>query len=137
MSEAYKWFAVAASSGDAESVKRRDIVAAALSQTDLAKAQASAGAFEPLPLNSEANDVAMPEGGWGQEATSVNIQSENDRVALVQKLLAEKGFDPGPPDGLLGVQTIQAIGAFQEQAGLPPTGQIDADLVAALGGQST
>ena len=137
MLEAYKWFAIAASSGDAESVKRRDIVAAALSEADLAKGKAAAEAFEPLPLVPEANDVAMPDGGWGQETTSVELLSENDRVALVQKLLAEKGFDPGPADGLLGEQTIQAIGAFQEEAGLQPTGQIDDDLVAALKGQST
>jgi peptidoglycan hydrolase-like protein with peptidoglycan-binding domain len=58
--------------------------------------------------------------------------SENDRVALVQKLLAERGFNPGPADGLLGAQTIQAITAFQEDAGLPKTGQIDNGLVTAL-----
>jgi localization factor PodJL len=137
MLEAYKWFAIAASSGDAESVKRRDIVAAALSEAELARGKAAAEAFEPLPLVPEANDVAMPDGGWGQETTSVELLSENDRVALVQKLLADKGFDPGPADGLLGEQTIQAIGAFQAQAGLRPTGQIDDDLVAALKGQST
>jgi localization factor PodJL len=137
MLEAYKWFAIAAGSGDAESVKRRDIVAAALAEADLAKAQAAAKAFQPLPLDPQANDVAMPEGGWGQEVTSVELESENDLVALVQTLLAEKGFDPGPADGLLGEQTIEAIGAFQEQAGLPRTGQIDESLVAALQGQST
>ncbi len=62
--------------------------------------------------------------------------SENDLVALVQKLLADKGFDPGPADGLLGRQTIQAIVDFQGQAGLPRTGQIDPELVAALQGAS-
>jgi localization factor PodJL len=137
MIEAYKWFAVAATSGDPESVKRRDIVGAALSESDLAKAQAAAAAFQPLPLIAEANDITMPEGGWGDDATSMQNQSENDRVALVQKLLAEKGFDPGPTDGLLGRQTVQAITAFQQKAGLPTTGQIDAGLVAALKEQST
>ncbi|HWT29984.1 MAG TPA: SEL1-like repeat protein, partial [Propylenella sp.] len=137
MLEAYKWFAIAASSGDAESVKRRDIVAAALSEADLAKGQAAAEAFEPLTLIPEANDVAMPEGGWGQETTSVQLQDQNDMVALVQSLLAERGFDPGPADGLLGSQTIRAISAFQEEAGLPPTGVIDPNLVAALTGEST
>jgi localization factor PodJL len=137
MIEAYKWFAVAATSGDAESLKRRDIIGAALSESDLAKAQAAAAAFQPLPLISEANDVPMPEGGWGDTATSLQQQSENELVALVQKLLAEKGFDPGPADGLLGHQTMQAITAFQEKAGLPATGLIDNGLVAALEEQST
>jgi localization factor PodJL len=144
--KAYKWFSVAASSGDEESAKRRDIIAAALSEDDLAKAQAAAAVFEPLPLISEANEVIMPEGGWGdrKDSTSVEVQSdeaeadlgsnlsENDLVALVQKLLADQGFDPGPADGLLGRQTIQAIVDFQSNAGLPATGQIDPELVEAL-----
>jgi localization factor PodJL len=137
MLEAYKWFAVAASSGDAESAKRRDIIAAALSQDDLAKAQAAAAAYEPLSLISEANEVTMPEGGWGEDVTSEQLPTENDLVALVQMLLAEQGYDPGPADGLLGRQTVQAITEFQEQAGLPATGQIDTGLVAALQEKST
>ena len=137
MLEAYKWFAVAANSGDQESVKRRDIIAAALSPEDLAKAQAAATSFQPLPLIAEANDVMMPEGGWGEDTTSLDLQSEKSVVSLVQTLLAERGFDPGPADGMLGRQTIQAITAFQEQAGLPTTGQIDKGLVAALQDQST
>jgi localization factor PodJL len=134
MVEAYKWFAVAASSGDAEALKRRDIIGKSLSEPDLAKAQAAAAGFEPLPLIAEANDVMLPEGGWTEEdATSVEVpQSDNDLVALVQMLLAEKGYDPGPPDGLLGKKTIEAISIFQEKAGLPKTGHIDQDLVAAL-----
>jgi localization factor PodJL len=134
MLEAYKWFAVAASSGDAEALKRRDIIGESLSEPDLARAQAAAAAFEPLPLVAEANDVMLPEGGWTEEdATSVEApQSDNDLVALVQTLLAEKGYDPGPPDGLLGRKTIEAISIFQERAGLPTTGQIDQGLVAAL-----
>ena len=134
---AFKWFAVAASSGDAEALKRRDIIGAALSKPDLEKAQAEAAAFQPLPIEAEANDVTAPEGGWGPDLSATHIQSTNDVVLLVQMLLAEKGFDPGPADGLLGNQTIQAITAFQEQAGMPTTGQIDTGLVAALQEQST
>jgi localization factor PodJL len=148
--EAYKWFSVAATSGDEEAARRRDIIAAALPEGDLAKAQAAAGAFEPVPLVSEANEVIMPEGGWSdtQDSTSVEAQpsaaedqvgsvlSENDLVALVQKLLSDNGFDPGPADGLFGEQTMRAILDFQKQAGLPRTGQIDPGLVEALKGAS-
>jgi localization factor PodJL len=88
------------------------------------------------------NEVMMPDGGWGEDATSVGVEtgtevSENDLVALVQKLLAERGYDPGPPDGLLGRQTIQAISAYQKKLGLPVTGQIDDGLVTALRQQAT
>lgn len=140
--EAYKWFDIAARSGDEESEKRRDIIAAALSSSDLAKAEAASADFEPVPLIAEMNEVMTPNGGWGEDATSVGVErgtdvSENDLVALVQKLLAEKGYDPGPPDGLLGRQTIEAISAYQRKLGLPVTGQIDDGLVTALRRQAT
>jgi localization factor PodJL len=140
--EAYKWFDIAASSGDEEAEKRRDIIAAALSEADLAKAKAASSAFQPLPLIAEMNEVMTPAGGWGEDATSVGEEtgtkvSEHDLVALVQKLLAEKGYDPGPQDGLLGRQTIEAISSYQKEAGLPVTGQIDEELVTALSDQPT
>ncbi len=40
---------------------------------------------------------------------------------LQERLLAE-GFDPGPPDGVVGGQTRAALRAFQRHAGLPPDG---------------
>jgi localization factor PodJL len=135
--EAYKWFAVAASSGDEESAKRRDIIGQALPEADRTKAEQMAAAFQPLPLVSEANEVQMPDWRAGDDATSVEVKSDNEIVALVQKLLAENGYDPGPPDGLLGEKTIEAISEFQGKAGLPRTGQIDTELVAALQNRST
>jgi len=130
--EAYKWFAVAASSGDPESAKRRDIIAQALTEEDRAKAEAAAATFQPLPLVVDANEVQMPDWRSDDNATSVEVNSHNELVALVQKLLAENGYDPGPPDGLLGERTIDAISQFQDRAGLPKTGRIDPELVAAL-----
>ena len=137
--EAYKWFGIAASSGDAESAKRRDIIGEALSEGDKAAAEEAVATFQPVPLVSEANEVLIPEGGWSDNgnSTSVEVKDQNELVALVQKLLAENGFDPGPTDGLLGEQTIEAIAKFQDKAGLPKTGKIDDELVAALQTPST
>ena len=137
--EAYKWFGIAASSGDAESAKRRDIIGEALSEDDRAKAEEAVATFQPTPLASEANEVLMPDGGWSdaQNSTSVEVQDQNELVALVQRLLAENGFDPGPPDGMLGRKTTDAIAEFQSKAGLPKTGKIDNALVAALQAPAT
>jgi localization factor PodJL len=137
--EAYKWFGIAASSGDEESAKRRGIIGEALSERDRARAEEAVATFQPAPLVSEANEVLIPEGGWSdsENSTSVDLRDQNELVALVQKLLAENGYDPGPPDGLLGAKTIDAITAFQGKAGLPKTGQIDTGLVAALKAPST
>jgi localization factor PodJL len=65
---------------------------------------------------------------------------EADRQALVRKiqtLLAEQGFDPGPPDGVLGPKTVDAVRAYQHKIGQPETGQIDNTLVAALADSPT
>ena len=105
--EAYKWFGIAASSGDEESAKRRDIIGEALSAGDKARAEQAIATFQPTPLNSEANEVLLPEGGWGdsESSTGVDAGDQQQLVALVQKLLAQNGYDPGPADGKLGSKT--------------------------------
>ncbi len=50
----------------------------------------------------------------------------------VQRLLNEKGFDVGTPDGHIGPRTQAAIKAFQEKAGLPLMGRAGAKLLDAL-----
>lgn len=136
MIEAYKWFAVAARSGDPESEKRREVVAAALGASDLAKAKAAAEAFQPLPVDSAANLVTEPEGGWGPPPQKTSLGAEADLVARAQALLAEVGFDPGPADGTNGPRTRDAVSAFQKKAGLPVTGVIDTGLISALQSRS-
>jgi hypothetical protein len=49
-----------------------------------------------------------------------------DDVMVVQRLLLEHGYDPGPIDGLVGVRTIGAIEAFQRSLGFTnPDGRVD------------
>ena len=43
----------------------------------------------------------------------------------VQEALVEKGFDPGPVDGILGPKTKAALMKFQESAGLTANGEVD------------
>lgn len=43
-------------------------------------------------------------------------------VKLVQSLLARIGYNPGPVDGVYGVQTQRAVAAFQRDNGLDPDG---------------
>jgi peptidoglycan hydrolase-like protein with peptidoglycan-binding domain len=47
------------------------------------------------------------------------------RVAQVQELLKDAGFNPGPIDGILGPRTKGALRRYQASQGLPATGALD------------
>ncbi len=53
-------------------------------------------------------------------------------VEMVQELLTEMGYRPGPIDGQPGGQTNRAIQAFQRDRGLVPDGQVTERLVGIL-----
>jgi hypothetical protein len=47
------------------------------------------------------------------------------RVAQVQELIEDAGFNPGPIDGILGPRTRRALRRYQASQGLPETGAVD------------
>ncbi len=53
-------------------------------------------------------------------------------LAEIQRLLSDRGFEPGPADGKIGRKTRDAISRYQRQAGLDPSGEPSMDLVKAL-----
>jgi peptidoglycan hydrolase-like protein with peptidoglycan-binding domain len=58
--------------------------------------------------------------------------ADSSAVRLSQIRLANLGYDVGPRDGVIGVQTTNAIADFQAHTGLPVTGKLDADTYAVL-----
>lgn len=52
-----------------------------------------------------------------------------DEIAELQRLLAARGYDPGPADGRAGPATTAAIRAYQRAEGLPETGVADSALL--------
>ena len=46
-------------------------------------------------------------------------------IKMVQLVLKDSGFDPGPIDGVFGPKTRAATKQFQEQNNLEPTGKLD------------
>ena len=59
-----------------------------------------------------------------------------DRPA-VQRMLNQKGFNVGDPDGVFGPRTHDGLMEFQRSAGLPATGEIDNQTCSALGVSAT
>jgi len=129
--QAYKWFAIAAKTGDEQASKRRDTIAASMNQDNLAKALAAANIFQPIPLKPEANLVIEPRGGWATAALD-DSPSGAELVRRIQTLLMERGFDPGPADGVMGRRTVGAIEAFQVEAGIAVSGRPDLAVLSAL-----
>lgn len=64
---------------------------------------------------------------WPAEAP----MSLADRIAA-QQALAKLGFDPGQPDGVIGVNTRSALRSWQKARGLAADGYLSADMVARL-----
>lgn len=61
--------------------------------------------------------------------TAFEMTAPADPVELtreVQRLLKEKGFDPGPVDGVSGRKTLVALAAFQKSRGIPSTNGVNA-----------
>ena len=47
--------------------------------------------------------------------------NRQELVSGVQSMLTEKGFEPGPVDGVAGARTLSALAAFQRSRDLPAT----------------
>jgi len=56
-----------------------------------------------------------------------------NQVENIQELLVTRGYDPGPIDGVIGLQTRQAIKEFQRTAELPADGHPTPELLEILG----
>ena len=61
---------------------------------------------------------------------------DTDGIRSVQRLLREKGQNPGPADGVLGRLTRDAVRNFQEKYGMKATGTIDNQFLFAVGAVS-
>ncbi|MEM1286963.1 MAG: peptidoglycan-binding protein [Pseudomonadota bacterium] len=137
LTRSYQWFALAANAGDTEAVARRDEVASVLGEEALALARARVDSWEGTPVPAASVMVPQPEGGWDDgpvRAGSGASDADLARAAIseAQTLLAQRGFDPGPADGLIGPRTLDAVRAFRDAAGLDAGSTIDAELINAL-----
>jgi peptidoglycan hydrolase-like protein with peptidoglycan-binding domain len=92
------------------------LAAAALSAATVAPATAQGSASSVASLNMS----AVPDLG-------------REEVRIVQRGLHDKGMDPGRIDGVVGPHTREAVRAFQTRYGMKPSGELDNQLLFALG----
>lgn len=114
-----------------------DAVYAALDGADVAATatQARQIASKPPPRATPDSLAALLRDAAGPTTPPVRQVSASAEtvVRTVQERLTERGYDPGPLDGMMGRGTRAAIGMFQEDEGLAVTGEIDAPTLARLG----
>lgn len=81
------------------------------------------------------NPAAMAMALTAVFATAAPLEAApyNPVTQHAQSKLAAAGVDPGPLDGMFGGQTRTALKAYQKQAGLAETGELDAATLAKLG----
>ena len=81
------------------------------------------GTWHGVACAAEANAASLP----GQQPAAIEDRLGLDRAArrLIQQGLQNEGFDPGPPDGLIGPRTRRAIRAWQASLDLVDTGYLD------------
>ena len=129
--EAYKWFALAQQNGDKDAAARLDTIANQLDSKTLVKARMAVKRWTAKPINTAANRIVVPEGGW-QNAVAVAIPSEDNLIKNAQSLLSQLGYRPGPADGLMGENTREAVMKFQSNEGMSADGRITPELIARL-----
>ena len=128
--QAYMWFTIAAQSWDNQTAIEQlaDLdFTLSTAQIDLAKKlvlQFEEGLFQPTlePPDPTVNVAPVVE----------TPAAADQEVSRVQLALADLGYSPGPADGLAGPQTREAIRQFQEDYGLPATGELSDELNVAL-----
>ncbi len=133
--DSYKWFALAAKTGDSDANKKRDEVANAMDPNDLDYARKEVNNWAPSKLKEAVNRVAVPEEWRGRAASGSSTSrpaAQNISIKQAQDLLNQRGFEVGEPDGLVGPKTKRAIMEFQKDAGIPITGTVDKKLLRAL-----
>ena len=132
--ESYKWFGVVAAAGDKDSATKRDEVAKSMTAEQLTEGKAAVDGFKPVARDETANTVDIP-AAWSDKATDpVETSSVDMKKAVrnIQAILTKLGYDAGTPDGVAGAKTAEAIKAFQKNAGLKATGNIDEPLIREL-----
>ena len=134
LADSYKWFALAAKTGDSDAAGKRDEVANAMDPNDLDVARKIVNNWSPQKLTEAANRVAVPKEwqGKGAPGSEASLNKSQETVKLAQAGLNQRGFNVGAPDGLIGPKTKRAIMEFQRSAGIPITGRVDKKLIRAL-----
>lgn len=130
--QAHKWYSLAAiyerkPEKREECAGLRDALVGRMTPEGLADAQRLAAEWRPkLEIPADASPGVRP-GSWPRVAPQrvpPEALPSNDIVFMIQQSLRKLGYDPGPLDGVIGPKTRAAVKQFEDDRGLPETGEI-------------
>lgn len=82
---------------------------------------------------AETPEAAPPATTGPKPLTTANLGNQaagsGDQVATAQRMLKALDLYKGPVDGKVGEETRDAVMRFQSEKGLPPTGEVNAELI--------
>src|SRR5690606_16587952 len=121
--QSYKWFSLAAMSGDKDAAQARDDIAKSLSAEAVSRLGDEVAAWSIKPIALDVNFA--PIGTWMTGFNPGDAIVERDVTTRVQQALSKLGFDIGKPDGVAGPKTAEAIRAFERGTGMSESGAIN------------
>jgi peptidoglycan hydrolase-like protein with peptidoglycan-binding domain len=84
-------------------------------------------------LKQYQEDMQIPVTGWIDIETADmlfnGIEVHFNLAKKVQRILSEKGYNPGPVDGMWGERSKSALRRYQSDNGLYPSGLVDPKLL--------
>lgn len=109
---------------------------AALGVTGEARAGQRAATGGPTPSGSRSYTPTTQRQGAMAPQSSSRQTASADQVRSIQQNLADRGYDAGRADGIMGPRTQQALRDFQRDQNLQASGRADPQTMAALGVES-
>lgn len=137
LATAHLWYDRAAAHGWTDAVAARTRLVALMTPAqrtrteDLARRRPSPVSSAKGPAPATRSKDASP-ASRSKDASPATGATAGADIADVQRRLSELGYRAGPADGKLGPQTRAALRAYQEDAGLPVTGELDRVMTSAL-----
>ncbi|MGI9412243.1 MAG: peptidoglycan-binding protein, partial [Hyphomicrobiales bacterium] len=134
MTQAYKWFALAARQGDADAATRKTGLETRLPADQLVRAKLDVENWAPQATDKRANVVTPPAKGWAKQdgTDELALFSTGEMIAEAQQMLNKLGYVVGTPDGIIGARTRQAVRRFQKAKGMSETGHVTPSLLQRL-----
>lgn len=72
-----------------------------------------------------------------EKTDQIAAKADRANVRSYQQALKDKGYDPGPIDGIHGPRTSAAVREYQKKEGMTVTGRLDDDSMGRLSGTGT